>query len=149
MLHLPAIAAEFGLELTLEEFTTVADRTPLIADMRPGGRYAAADMFDAGGVGIVMRELLKRDLLHGEERTVDGRTIAKIAADAVETPGQPVVKPIETPIKPFGGLTILRGSLAPEGCVVKLAGARAAPAPRARRACSTARRRASPRCASG
>ena len=69
-----------------------------------------------------MRELLKRDLLHGDERTVDGRTIAKVAADAVETPGQPVVKPIETPIKPFGGLTILAGSLAPEGCVVKLAG---------------------------
>jgi dihydroxy-acid dehydratase len=122
VLHLPAIASEFGLELTLDKFTTVADRTPLIADMRPGGRYAAADMFDAGGVGLVGRELLKRDLLHGDERTVDGRTIAKIAADTVETPGQQVVKPIETPIKPFGGLTILRGSLAPEGCVVKLAG---------------------------
>jgi dihydroxy-acid dehydratase len=122
VLHLPAIATEFGLELTLDEFTTIADRTPLIADMRPGGRYMASDMFEAGGVGIVMRELLKRDLLHGEEKTVDGRTIAKLAADTVETPGQPVVKPIETPIKPFGGLTILRGSLAPEGCVVKLAG---------------------------
>ncbi len=122
VLHLPAIASEFGLELTLDEFTEVADRTPLIADMRPGGRYAAADMYDAGGVGLVARELLKRGLLHGDERTVDGRTIAKVAADAVETPGQPVVKPIETPIKPFGGLTILRGSLAPEGCVVKLAG---------------------------
>jgi dihydroxy-acid dehydratase len=122
VLHLPAIAAEFGLELTLDEFTTVADRTPLIADMRPGGRYAAADMYDAGGVGLVGRELLKRDLLHGDERTVDGRTIGKVAADVVETPGQSVVKPIDTPIKPFGGLTILRGSLAPDGCVVKLAG---------------------------
>ena len=122
VLHLPAIAADFGLQLSLDEFTTVADRTPLIADMRPGGRYAASDMFDAGGVGVVMRELVKGDFLHGEERTVDGRTIAKVAADVVETPGQPVVKPIETPIKPFGGLTILRGSLAPEGCVVKLAG---------------------------
>jgi len=121
-LHLPAIAAEFGMELTLDEFAAVADRTPLIADMRPGGRYAAADMYDAGGVALVMRELLKRDLLHGDERTVDGRTIAKIAADVVETPGQQVVRPIETPIKPTGGLTILRGSLAPEGCVVKLAG---------------------------
>ena len=122
VLHLPAIAAEFGLDLSLDAFTEIADRTPLIADMRPGGRYMASDMFEAGGVGIVMRELLKRDLLHGDERTVDGRTIAKVAADTVETPGQPVVKPIETPIKPFGGLTILRGSLAPEGCVVKLAG---------------------------
>ena len=122
VLHLPAVASEFGLELTLDEFTTVADRTPLIADMRPGGRYAAADMYAAGDVALVMRELLKRDLLHGEERTVDGRTIAKIADDVVETPDQQVVKSIETPIKPFGGLTILRGSLAPEGCVVKLAG---------------------------
>jgi dihydroxy-acid dehydratase len=110
VLHLPAVASEFGLGLTLDEFTTVADRTPLIADMRPGGRFAAADMYAAGGVGLVMRELLKRDLLHGDERTVDGRTIARIADD------------VETPIKPFGGLTILRGSLAPEGCVVKLAG---------------------------
>ena len=75
-LHLPAIAAEFGIRLTLDEFSEVADRTPLIADMRPGGRYAAADMYDAGGVGLVMRELLKRDLLHGDEATVDGRTIA-------------------------------------------------------------------------
>jgi dihydroxy-acid dehydratase len=76
----------------------------------------------AGGVGLVMRELLKRDLLHGDVKTVDGRTIAKIAADSVETPGQQVVRPIETPVKPTGGLTILRGSLAPDGCVVKLAG---------------------------
>ena len=86
-LHLPAIAAEFGMTLTLDEFTAVADRTPLIADMRPGGRYAAADMYNAGGVGVVMRELLKGGLLHGDEKTVDGRTIAKIAADTVETPG--------------------------------------------------------------
>ena len=122
VLHLPAIAAEYGLTLTLDEFAAVADRTPLIADMRPGGRYLAADMYKAGGVAIVMKELLKKDLLHGHEKTVDGRTIAKIAEDAVATEGQQVVKPIETPIKPFGGLTILRGSLAPEGCVVKLAG---------------------------
>jgi dihydroxy-acid dehydratase len=121
-LHMPAIAAEFGLTLTLDEFDAVAERTPLIADMRPGGRYLAADMHAAGGAALVMRELLKKDLLHGAEKTVDGRTITQIAAAAVETPGQPVVKPIETPIKPFGGLTILKGSLAPDGCVVKLAG---------------------------
>jgi dihydroxy-acid dehydratase len=121
-LHLPAIAAEYGLTLTLDEFDAVAERTPLIADMRPGGRYLAADMYEAGGASLVMRELLKKDLLHGGERTVDGRTIAQIAGSAVETPGQQVVRPIETPIKPFGGLTILKGSLAPEGCVVKLAG---------------------------
>ncbi len=121
-LHLPAIAAEFGLTLTLDEFDAVAERTPLIADMRPGGRYLAADLHAAGGAGLVMRELLKRGLLHGEEKNVDGRTIARIAADTTETPGQPVVQPIETPIKPFGGLTILKGSLAPEGSVLKLAG---------------------------
>ena len=122
VLHMPAIAAEYGIELSIDEFDAVAKRTPLIADMRPGGRYLAADMHDAGGVAIVMKQLLRQGLLHGDEKTVDGRTIAKIAEDAVETPGQPVVKPIETPIKPFGGLTILKGSLAPEGCVVKLAG---------------------------
>jgi dihydroxy-acid dehydratase len=122
VLHMPAIAAEFGIPLTIDDFAIVADRTPLIADMRPGGRYLAADLYDAGGVGLVMRELLKGGHLHGDARNVDGRTIAKIAADTVETEGQAVVRPIETPIKPFGGLTILKGSLAPEGCVVKLAG---------------------------
>jgi dihydroxy-acid dehydratase len=122
VLHLLAIAAEFGIPLDIDEFGEIADRTPLIADMRPGGRYSAADMYDAGGVALVMRELLKRDLLDGEAKTVDGRTIARIAADVVETPGQQVVHPIETPIKPVGGLTILHGSLAPDGCVVKLAG---------------------------
>ncbi len=122
-LHLPAIAAEFGMTLTLDEFTEVADRTPLIADMRPGGRYAAADMYNAGGVGLVMRELLKAGLLHGDETTVDGRTIAKVAADTVETQGQPVVRTIDNPIKQTGGITVLKGSLAPDGCVLKLAGA--------------------------
>ncbi len=122
VLHMPAIAAEFGIPLTMDDFAAVADRTPLIADMRPGGPYLAADLYHAGGMGLVMRELLKGGHLHGDERTVDGRTIARIAADTVETAGQPVVRPIETPIKPFGGLTILKGSLAPEGCVVKLAG---------------------------
>jgi dihydroxy-acid dehydratase len=121
-LHMPAIAADFGLELTLDDYARVVDRTPLIGDMRPGGRYAAADMYEAGGVALVMRELLKRDLLHGGEHTVDGRTIAKIAADVVETPGQQVVHPIEAPIKETGGQAILRGSLAPEGSIVKLAG---------------------------
>ena len=122
VLHLPAIAHEFGIPLSIDEFGETADRTPLIADMRPGGRYSAADMYDAGGVGLVMRELLKADKLHGGETTVDGRTIAQIAADTVEAEGQQVVHPIETPIKPVGGLTILHGSLAPEGSVVKLAG---------------------------
>jgi dihydroxy-acid dehydratase len=90
--------------------------------MRPGGRFRAAELTDAGGIELVMRELLKKDLMHGDATTLEGRTIADIAAGAKETPGQEVVKPIETPIKPNGGLAILHGSLAPEGCVVKLAG---------------------------
>ena len=122
VLHILAIAHEFGIPLELDEFGPIADRTPIVADLRPGGRFTAADIYDAGGIGLVMRELLKRDLLHGEERNVDGRTLAKVAAAAVETEGQQVVVPIDTPIKPVGGLTILRGSLAPDGCVVKLAG---------------------------
>ena len=123
VLHMLAIAREFGIPLTIDEFGTVADRTPIVADMMPGGRYAASDMYDAGGVALVMRELLKRPgLLHADAVTVDGRTIGEIGAAVVETDGQQVVRPLETPLKPTGGLTILRGSLAPEGCVVKLAG---------------------------
>jgi dihydroxy-acid dehydratase len=122
VLHLLALAREAGLPLELDDFGRIADRTPIVADMKPGGRYSAAELYDAGGVALVMRELLKRDLLHGDERTVDGRTMAEIAAAAVETPGQAVVVPIERPLKPSGGLTILRGTLAPDGCVIKLAG---------------------------
>ncbi|HEU4919256.1 MAG TPA: dihydroxy-acid dehydratase [Candidatus Limnocylindrales bacterium] len=122
VLHLLAIAHEFGIPLDIDDFGTVADRTPIVADMTPGGRYTATDIYEAGGVALVMRELLKRDLLDGGERTVDGRTIAQIAEAVVETPGQDVVLPIDRPLKPTGGLAILRGSLAPDGCVVKLAG---------------------------
>jgi dihydroxy-acid dehydratase len=122
VLHLLAIAHEFGIELDIDAFGAVADRTPIVADMKPGGRFSASEMYDAGGVALVMRELLKRDLLHGDARTVDGRTILEIAAAAEETPDQEVVVPIERPIKPVGGLAILRGTLAPDGCVVKLAG---------------------------
>jgi dihydroxy-acid dehydratase len=123
VLHLLAIAHEYGIDLDIDEFGAIADRTPVVGDLHPGGRYNAADMYEAGGVGLVMRELLKRPgLLHGGAATVDGRTIAEIAAATVETPGQKVVVPLETPLKPTGGLAILRGSLAPDGCVVKLAG---------------------------
>jgi len=123
VLHLLGIAHEYGIELDIDEFGAIADRTPLVGDMRPGGRYTATDMFEAGGVGLVMRELLKRPgLLHGDAMTVDGKTIAEIAAGTVETPGQKVVVPLEAPLKPTGGLAILRGTLAPDGCVVKLAG---------------------------
>ncbi|MEO5704726.1 MAG: dihydroxy-acid dehydratase [Candidatus Limnocylindrales bacterium] len=122
VLHLLALAHEMQLPLTIDEFDTISARTPIVADMTPGGRYTASDLYDAGGISLVMRELLKRDLLHGDEKNVDGRTLAKIAADSVETPGQLVIHTIDDPVKPTGGLAILRGSLAPEGCVVKLAG---------------------------
>jgi dihydroxy-acid dehydratase len=122
VLHMLGIAHEFGIALDIDDFGAIADRTPVVADMRPGGRFTASEMYDAGGVGLVMRELLKRGLLHADTRTVDGRTIGEIASAATETLGQQVVVPIETPLKPVGGLTILHGSLAPEGCVVKLAG---------------------------
>jgi len=123
VLHLLAIAHDYGIPLDIDEFGAIADRTPLIGDMRPGGRFTATDMYEAGGVGLVMRELLKRPgLLHGDCATVDGLTIAEIAETVEETPGQQVVVPIDTPLKPTGGLAILRGSLAPDGCVVKLAG---------------------------
>ncbi len=122
VLHLLGIAREAGIPLELDDFSRIADATPIVADMKPGGRYSASEMYDAGGVALVMRELLKRGLLHGDAPTVDGRTIAQVAASATETPGQRVVLPIEKPLKASGGLTILRGTLAPEGCVIKLAG---------------------------
>jgi dihydroxy-acid dehydratase len=123
VLHLLAIAHEFGIALDIDDFGAIADRTPVIADLQPGGRYTASDLYDAGGIGLVMRELLKRPgLLHGDAPTVDGTTIAQIADVVVETAGQQVIRPIETPLKTTGGLAILRGSLAPDGCVVKLAG---------------------------
>jgi dihydroxy-acid dehydratase len=122
VLHMLAIAHEFGLALDIDEFGAIADRTPIVADMQPGGRFTATDIYEAGGVALVIRELLKGGLLHGDAPTVDGRTIAEIGAAAVETPGQQVVVPIERPLKPTGGLAILHGSLAPDGCVVKLAG---------------------------
>jgi dihydroxy-acid dehydratase len=122
VLHLLALAHEMGIPLEIDEFDTIAARTPIVADMVPGGRYTASDLYDAGGMSLVTRELLKRDLLHGEEKNVDGRTLAKIAAAAEETAGQQVVRSIDDPVKPTGGLAILHGSLAPDGCVVKLAG---------------------------
>jgi len=123
VLHMLAIAHEFGIQLDIDAFGSIADRTPIVADMQPGGRFTAADIHDAGGVALVMRELRKRPgLLHDDAPTVDGRTIGQIADAARETPGQQVVVPLETPIKPTGGLAILHGTLAPDGCVVKLAG---------------------------
>jgi dihydroxy-acid dehydratase len=122
VLHLLAIAHEFGIPLEIDDFDVIAERTPIVADLTPGGRYTAVDLYEAGGMGLIARELLKRDLVARDAPNVDGRTLAEVAAAAQETPGQQVVVDIERPIKPVGGLAILRGSLAPEGCVIKLAG---------------------------
>jgi dihydroxy-acid dehydratase len=122
VLHLVAIARDFGIDFTIEDFERVSARTPIIADMKPWGRWHANDMYNAGGAALVARELKKAGLLHTEARTVDGRTLGEIADGAVETPGQEVVVPIETPLKARGGVAVLYGNLAPDGCAVKLAG---------------------------
>jgi len=122
VLHLLAIAHEFGIPLDIDDFGTIADRTPIVADLQPGGRFTATHLYEAGGLALVMRELLAGGRIDGAAPNVDGRTVAEIAAAARETKGQEVVVSIERPLKPTGGLTILRGSLAPDGCVVKLAG---------------------------
>jgi dihydroxy-acid dehydratase len=122
VLHLLAIARELGIPFELEDFERVAARTPVVASLKPGGRFVATDIYEAGGVALVARELAKAGLLHAEAPNVDGRTLGEIATSVVERPGQEVVVPIETPLKPTGGLAVLRGNLAPEGCVVKLAG---------------------------
>ncbi len=122
VLHLLAIASEAGIELNIDDFDTISERTPLIGDLRPGGRYVALDWDRAGGTPLLAKRLLDAELLHGNVRTVTGKTIAEEARDAVETPGQDVILPIDQAIKPTGGLVILRGSLAPEGCVIKVTG---------------------------
>ena len=122
VLHLLAIAHEYGIALDIDDFGTIADRTPIVADLQPGGRYTATHLYEAGGLALVMRELLAGGRIDGATPNVDGRTITEIAAGAEETEGQDVVVPIDRPLKPTGGLAILRGSLAPDGCVVKLAG---------------------------
>ncbi|HET7481530.1 MAG TPA: dihydroxy-acid dehydratase [Actinomycetota bacterium] len=122
VMHLIAIAQEAGIELSIDEFHAISERTPIVASLKPGGDYVATDLHAAGGIALVARELAKSGLIHPEALTVDGRTLGAIAEAARETPGQKVVVPIEDPIKPHGGLAILRGNLAPDGCVAKLAG---------------------------
>ena len=122
VLHLLAIARELDIPLELEDFDRIAARTPIVASLKPGGRFVATDMHAAGGVALVARELLKRDLVHADAPNVDGRSLGEVATAVIENPGQEVVVPIDDPIKTTGGLAILRGNLAPEGSVVKLAG---------------------------
>ncbi|MDQ6819488.1 MAG: dihydroxy-acid dehydratase [Actinomycetota bacterium] len=122
VLHLLAIAREVGVELSIDDFDRISERTPLLCDLKPGGRFVAPDLYEAGGVPLVAKRLKEAGILHPDAPTVTGRTIGELADGARETPGQEVVRPLADPIKPTGGLAILKGNLAPDGCVVKLAG---------------------------
>ena len=122
VLHLLAVAKEAGVRLTIDEFDRISRRTPLLADLKPWGTYTAPEMYAAGGMGVVARRLLDAGLLHADELTVSGRTIGDEARAARETPGQRVIRPLADPLARHGGLAILRGNLAPDGCVAKLAG---------------------------
>jgi dihydroxy-acid dehydratase len=122
VMHLIAIANEAEVPLSIEDFNAVNDRTPLLADLKPGGRYVAADLHAAGGTGVVCQRLVAAGLIDGSAPTVTGRSIGEEAAAVVETPGQDVVRAFDTPLKPTGGLLVLHGNIAPEGCVVKVAG---------------------------
>ncbi len=122
VLHLLALAREAGVDLTIDDFDRVSERTPLIGDLRPGGRYVALDMDRAGGTRLLAKRLIEAGKLHADQMTVTGKTLAEEAESAVETPGQDVILPIDKALKPTGGLVILKGNLAPEGCVIKVAG---------------------------
>jgi dihydroxy-acid dehydratase len=122
VLHLLAVAREAGVELGIEDFERISRQTPLLADLKPGGRFVATDLYRAGGVPLVLQRLAQAGLLHGEAITVSGRTIGEEAALATEAEGQEVVRSLADPLKAEGGLAILHGNLAPEGAVVKLAG---------------------------
>jgi len=122
VLHLLAIAHTAGVPLVIDDFERISARVPLIADLKPGGRFVATDLFEAGGTPLVARRLLDLGLLHADALTVTGQSIAQEASKAVETPDQEVVRPADNPLKSTGGLVILKGNLAPEGCVVKVAG---------------------------
>src|SRR3954465_15848737 len=128
VLHLLAVAREAGVELSIDDFDTISERTPLLCDLKPGGQYVAVDLHEAGGlreaggVPVLVQRLRELGVLHEDAITVTGKTLGEIAGEAKETPGQRVVRGLDEPLKPTGGLAILRGNLAPEGCVVKLAG---------------------------
>ncbi len=122
VLHLLAVARELGVPLSIEEFDRISEATPLLCDLQPGGRYVATDLYEAGGVPLVIKRLQEGGALRPDAITVTGKTIGDVAAAARETPGQLVVRPVSDPIKPTGGFAILRGNVAPDGCVVKLAG---------------------------
>jgi dihydroxy-acid dehydratase len=122
VLHLLAVANEAGIELTIDDFDRISEKTPLLGDLKPGGRFVAKDLYEAGGIGVLAKRLDEAGVLHRECITVTGKTIGEEADATQETPAQQVVRPLDDPLKSTGGLVILRGNLAPEGCVVKVAG---------------------------
>jgi dihydroxy-acid dehydratase len=122
VLHLIAIAHELGIELTVDDFDRISEKTPFICDLQPGGKYVAKDYQDAGGSRLLAQRLIEKGLLHGNTPTVTGKSIREEAQLAQETKGQTIILPWSAPLKPTGGLVILKGNLAPEGCVVKVAG---------------------------
>ena len=122
VLHLLAIAHEAQIPLTLEDFHTISQKTPVLADLKPGGQFVATDLYEAGGIPFLAKRLAEAGLLHADELTVTGKSIGEEAGTATETEGQQVVRPVDAPLKPTGGFAILRGNLAPDGCVIKLAG---------------------------
>ncbi len=122
VLHLLAVAREMGVPLDIDDFDEIAARTPLLCDLQPGGRFAATDLYEAGGVPLVLARLAEAGVLNEDAPTVTGRSIGEHAAEARETPGQQVVRALAEPLQPNGGFAILRGNIAPDGCVVKLAG---------------------------
>ncbi len=122
VLHLLAIAREAGVALAIDDFDRISRKTPLLADLKPWGRFVATDLHEAGGVALIAKRLMSLRRLHAGCLTVTGRTIGQEARRAIERPGQPVVRPASRPLQPTGGLAILRGSLSPEGCVVKITG---------------------------
>jgi dihydroxy-acid dehydratase len=122
VLHLLAIANEANIPLSIDDFDRISSRTPILADLKPGGRFVATDLYAAGGTALVAKRMLEGKLLHGESLTVTGRTLAQEAAAAKESEKQEVVRKLDSPLKPTGGLVILKGNIAPEGCVIKVAG---------------------------
>jgi dihydroxy-acid dehydratase len=122
VLHLLALAREAGVPLEIDDFDTISTRTPIIADLRPGGQYVALDVDRAGGIQLIAKRMVEANLVHAGTQTVTGRTLGEEVADVVETPGQVVITTADRPFKPTGGLVILRGNLAPDGAVVKIAG---------------------------
>jgi dihydroxy-acid dehydratase len=122
VLHLLALAREAGIPLEIDDFDTISTRTPIIADLRPGGQYVALDVDRAGGIQLIAKRMVEANLVHAGTQTVTGRTLGEEVADVVETPGQVVITTADRPFKPTGGLVILRGNLAPDGAVVKIAG---------------------------